>query len=47
VKDIVRKIKEPKHEVTIAIVGKYTGLKDSYKSLMEALSTEASQMMPG
>jgi CTP synthase len=36
-KDIVRKIKEPKHEVTIAIVGKYTGLKDSYKSLMEAL----------
>jgi CTP synthase len=36
-KDIVRKIKEPKHEVTIAIVGKYTGLKDSYKSLTEAL----------
>ncbi|MEW6587462.1 MAG: CTP synthase, partial [Nitrospirota bacterium] len=36
-KDIVRKIKEPKHEVTIAIVGKYTGLKDSYKSLIEAL----------
>jgi CTP synthase len=36
-KDVVRKIKEPKNEVTIAIVGKYTGLKDSYKSLMEAL----------
>jgi CTP synthase len=36
-KDIVRRIKEPKHEVTIAIVGKYTGLKDSYKSLTEAL----------
>jgi CTP synthase len=36
-KDIIRKIKEPRHEVTIAIVGKYTGLKDSYKSLMEAL----------
>lgn len=36
-KDIVRKIKEPKNTVTIAIVGKYTGLKDSYKSLMEAL----------
>ncbi len=35
--EIVRKIKEPKHEVNIAIVGKYTGLKDSYKSLMEAL----------
>ncbi len=37
-KDIVRKIKEPKHEVSIAIVGKYVGLKDSYKSLMEALT---------
>lgn len=36
-KDIARKIKEPKHEVTIAIVGKYVGLKDSYKSLIEAL----------
>lgn len=37
-KDIVRRIKEPKHEVTIAIVGKYVGLKDSYKSLIEALT---------
>jgi CTP synthase len=36
--DIVKKVKEPKHEVTIAIVGKYTGLKDSYKSLIEALT---------
>ena len=36
-KDIVRKIKDPRDEVTIAIVGKYTGLKDSYKSLNEAL----------
>jgi len=36
-KDIVRKIKEPKNEVSIAIVGKYVGLKDSYKSLTEAL----------
>jgi CTP synthase len=27
----------PEGEVTIAIVGKYTGLKDAYKSLMEAL----------
>ncbi|MEW6213737.1 MAG: CTP synthase [Nitrospirota bacterium] len=36
--DIVRKIKEPKNEVNIAIVGKYTGLKDSYKSLYEALT---------
>lgn len=36
-KDIARKIKDPRHEVNIAIVGKYVGLKDSYKSLMEAL----------
>ncbi|MEW6068269.1 MAG: CTP synthase [Nitrospirota bacterium] len=36
-KDIVRRLKEPKNEVNIAIVGKYTGLKDSYKSLIEAL----------
>jgi CTP synthase len=31
-------IREPEGEVTIAIVGKYTGLKDAYKSLMEALT---------
>ncbi|MFZ5564206.1 MAG: CTP synthase [Thermodesulfobacteriota bacterium] len=30
-------IKAPKHEVTIAIVGKYTNLTESYKSLNEAL----------
>jgi CTP synthase len=31
-------LKNPEGEVTIAIVGKYTGLKDAYKSLMEALT---------
>lgn len=36
-RDIVKRIKEPSNEVTIAIVGKYVGLKDSYKSLTEAL----------
>ena len=30
-------IRNPEGEVTIAIVGKYTGLKDAYKSLIEAL----------
>lgn len=35
--NIVRKIKKPLNEVNIAIVGKYVGLKDSYKSLTEAL----------
>jgi len=37
-KNIVKNIKDTKDEITIAIVGKYTGLKDSYKSLNEALS---------
>ncbi|MBI5874405.1 MAG: CTP synthase [Deltaproteobacteria bacterium] len=35
--DIVKKIKNPKHEATIGIVGKYIDLQDSYKSLHEAL----------
>ena len=30
--------RNPEGEVTIAIVGKYTGLKDAYKSLIEALA---------
>jgi len=36
--DISDRIHNPDAEVTIAIVGKYTGLKDAYKSLMEALT---------
>ena len=34
---ITHNIREPEGDVTIAIVGKYTGLKDAYKSLSEAL----------
>src|SRR5512141_240611 len=34
---ISRNISNPEGEVNIAIVGKYTGLKDAYKSLIEAL----------
>ncbi|HEX9881718.1 MAG TPA: CTP synthase [Hyphomicrobium sp.] len=34
---ITHAIETPEGEVTIAIVGKYTGLKDAYKSLIEAL----------
>ena len=34
---ISRAIASPEGEVTIAVVGKYTGLKDAYKSLIEAL----------
>jgi CTP synthase len=35
---VSRDIHNPEGEVTIAVVGKYTGLKDAYKSLIEALS---------
>ncbi|WP_455474563.1 CTP synthase [Bartonella sp. B30(2025)] len=36
-KDIVQRIHHPEGEVVIAVVGKYTGLKDAYKSLTEAI----------
>lgn len=36
--DICERVMDPDGEVTIAIVGKYTGLKDAYKSLSEALT---------
>jgi CTP synthase len=36
--NISKKMNDPSHEVSISIVGKYVGLKDSYKSLMEALT---------
>ena len=36
--EISSRIHNPEGEVTIAVVGKYTGLKDAYKSLIEALS---------
>src|SRR6201996_1574240 len=35
---VTRAYHNPEGEVTIAIVGKYTGLKDAYKSLIEALT---------
>ncbi|HEX9904005.1 MAG TPA: CTP synthase [Propylenella sp.] len=34
---ISRVIRHPEGDITIAVVGKYTGLKDAYKSLIEAL----------
>ncbi|MEM0148694.1 MAG: CTP synthase [Candidatus Micrarchaeaceae archaeon] len=36
-KDVVSKIKNPKESVTVAIVGKYTNLRDSYASVKEAI----------
>jgi CTP synthase len=36
--DLARKIKNPRHHVTIGIVGKYIDLRESYKSLNEALT---------
>jgi CTP synthase len=37
-RNINERIRNPEGAVTIAIVGKYTGMKDAYKSLIEALS---------
>lgn len=35
--EVSHRLHNPEGEVTIAVVGKYTGLKDAYKSLIEAL----------
>jgi CTP synthase len=37
-RQIVKTVRQPEGEVTIAVVGKYTSLLDSYKSLAEALA---------
>jgi CTP synthase len=37
-RNINERVRNPEGQVTIAIVGKYTGMKDAYKSLIEALS---------
>ena len=37
-KNLIARIKDPVHQVRIAIVGKYTDLTESYKSLNEALA---------
>ncbi|NVK28357.1 MAG: CTP synthase [Flavobacteriia bacterium] len=36
-KDFLYKLKYPKHEIEIGLIGKYVELKDSYKSIYEAL----------
>ena len=36
--EITNRIHNPEGEITIAVVGKYTGLKEAYKSLIEALT---------
>ena len=35
---VIDHLRNPEGEVTIAVVGKYTGMKDAYKSLIEALT---------
>ena len=35
--DVMDRVRRPEGEVTIGVVGKYTGLQDAYKSLQEAL----------
>lgn len=36
-KGFLSKLKNPKHEITIGLIGKYIELKDSYKSISEAI----------
>ncbi len=36
-RDLIRRVKQPRHEVNIAVVGKYTGNGDAYISIAEAL----------
>ena len=36
--DILQKLRNPEHQVTIAVVGKYARHKDAYKSIYEALA---------
>ncbi len=36
--EVVRRIKSPRHEVKIGVVGKYIELQDAYKSVYESLS---------
>ncbi|MBM3567596.1 MAG: CTP synthase [Alphaproteobacteria bacterium] len=36
--EVVRRVLQPEGAVKIAVIGKYTGLKDAYKSLAEALA---------
>lgn len=40
-KDFVRKIRNPKKEFTVGLIGKYTGLRDSYASVIKALEHSA------
>ena len=35
---VVQRVLNPKHKVTVAIVGKYIGLQDAYKSIYESLT---------
>ncbi|MDL2228346.1 CTP synthase [Bacteroidales bacterium OttesenSCG-928-K03] len=37
-KDFLNRLDNPKHEVNVALVGKYTELKDAYKSILEAFT---------
>jgi CTP synthase len=39
--DLVERVKHPKHHITIALAGKYTGLSDAYLSVIESLKHAA------
>ncbi len=40
-KNVIEKIHNPRHKITIALVGKYIGLQDAYKSIYESLAHAA------
>ena len=44
---IVERIRNPKHQVTVGITGKYTALKDSYVSVKEALVHAGAELNTG
>ncbi len=43
-KSFLGKLKNPVHEITVGLVGKYAELKDSYKSIAEALTHAGAQL---
>jgi len=42
--DFCRRIRRPRHEVTIAVTGKYTAVRDSYASLLKAIEHAAAHL---
>ncbi len=43
-RDLVKRIKHPRQEVTVALAGKYVHMKDTYKSVYEAITHAAAHL---